>query len=159
METGLAALVEEAFRGPAWHGPSLWSTLKGVTAEEARWRPAPGRNTIWELVLHAAHGKHLVRRKLVGAEAGTFPRRLRKTWWPTVPEPSDAAAWAADLALLAECHERLMDAIRRPRRRAIRPVVGIALHDTYHAGQIRLIRRLAAGRRASRRPRRATAAG
>jgi hypothetical protein len=144
MPQDLERLLDEAFRGPAWHGPSLWSTLKGVTANQALWRAAPGRNTIWELVLHTSHGKHLVSRRLVGRDGPTFPRRLRKTWWPAMPAQPDAAAWRADLALLLECHERLLEAVRRPRRKDDKQVVGIALHDTYHAGQIRLIRRLAA---------------
>lgn len=144
MPGELEQLLDEAFHGPAWHGPSLWSTLKGVTWKQALWRPAPGRNTIWELVLHAAYGKHLVRRRLTGGDGSTFPRQLRKTWWPRVPAEPDAAAWRADLALLRDCHEHLMEAVRRPRRAARRHVVGIALHDTYHGGQIRLLRRLAA---------------
>ncbi len=143
MARPLERMLDEAFHGPAWHGPSLWSTLKGVTAAQALWRPAPGRNTIWELVLHMAHGKHLVHRKLLGRETPTFPRRLRKTWWPTLPAERDGAAWRADLALLHECHQRLVEAVKRRRGVAEREVAGIALHDTYHAGQVRLIRRLA----------------
>jgi hypothetical protein len=146
MPHPLERLLDEAFRGPAWHGPSLWSTLKGVTATQALWRPAPGRNTIWELVLHTSHGTHLVRRRLLGRGAPTFPRPLRKNWWPAMPAEPDRAAWRADLALLLECHERLMEAVRRPRQAAHKQMIGIALHDTYHAGQIRLIRRLAAAK-------------
>lgn len=143
MPSELEQLLDEAFHGPAWHGPSLWSTLKGVSWRQALWRPAPGRNTIWELVLHAAYGKHLVRRRLSGG-GPAFPRPLRKAWWPRLPTQPDAAAWRADLALLRESHEQLMQAVRHPRRAARRHTVGIALHDTYHAGQIRLLRRLAA---------------
>jgi hypothetical protein len=144
MPRELEQLLGEAFHGPAWHGPSLWSTLKGVTWKQAVWRPAPGRNTIWELVLHTAHGKHVVRRRLTGRDGRAFPRPLRKAWWPQTPPRPNAAAWRADLALLRDCHEQLMEAVRRPRREGRRHVVGIALHDTYHAGQIRLLHRLAA---------------
>jgi DinB superfamily len=144
MPGELERLVDEAFHGPTRHGPSLWSTLKGVTWSQALWRPAPGRNTIWELVLHTAHGKHIVRRRLAGGDGPRFVRPVRKAWWPRLPAQPDAAAWRADLALLRECHEQLMQVVRRPPRPSHQQIMMIALHDTYHAGQIRLLRRLAA---------------
>jgi DinB superfamily len=144
------ALLEEAFRGPAWHGPSLSGVLRGVSAAEASWRPSPGRNTIWEMVLHAAYTKHVVRGRLL-QRSERFPRPLPRAWWPAAPEPADDAAWRADRALLVASHEALVDAVRRAppaalNRRLRRPLLehlaGVALHDTYHGGQVGLLRKL-----------------
>ena len=150
----LLRTLDEAFHGPAWHGPSLRSALRGVPVAEALWTPAPGRNSIWELALHAAYTKHRVLRRLDAAQAARFPRTVRRGWWPRLPEPADAASWRADLALLDESHRRVCDAIaqlpaarlvvRRPGKRWTlgQEALGLAMHDVYHAGQVRLLRRL-----------------
>ena len=64
---------------------------------------------------------------------------------------ADAAAWKADLALLEKTQERLLQAIRdaTPEQLArvpaagdqsiARQLLGMSLHDTYHAGQIRML--------------------
>ncbi len=154
----LLALLDESFDRPAWHGPNLRQTLRSVSAADAAWRAAPGRNSIWELVLHCAYWKYAVRRKLVGGPRGAFPRRPAN--FPAVPAPADAAAWRADLALLDEQHRRLREAVASlPARRLrqdggrsapLRLIRGIAAHDLYHAGQIRLLVRLCpSGRRTS----------
>lgn len=144
------AVLEEAFRGPAWHGPSLTTALSGVVPAEARWRPAPGRNTIWELMLHAAYTKHVVLGRLVGRRS-RFARPLPRAWWPATPSPDDAAAWRRDRALLDVSHRALLDAVRHAspaalargaRRPVIEQLAGAALHDTYHSGQISLLRKL-----------------
>ncbi|HSJ65025.1 MAG TPA: DinB family protein [Gemmatimonadaceae bacterium] len=148
----LVATLEEAYRGPAWHGPALLVTLRGCTTDEACWRAAPGRNTIWELALHAAYGKHLLRVRLTG-ERRRFPRALARSWWPVAPKPG-TAQWQEDLALLESVHRALVEGVaeasaaRLARRRAGRrhtiaeEILGLALHDTYHGGQIALLRKL-----------------
>jgi hypothetical protein len=148
----LVRALEEAHKGPAWHGPSLHVTLRHCTIEEAQFRVATHRNTIWELVLHIAYGKHVVRNRLTGSRE-RFARPLRRSWWPATPPPSDAA-WREDLALLESAHEKLVSAVaaatpaalarRRARKRHDfgQEVLGVALHDTYHAGQITLLRKL-----------------
>lgn len=149
----LALLVDNldrAFRGPSWHGTSLRGTLRGMTPALALRRPAPERNCIWDLVLHAAYWKYVVRRKLSGAARGSFPRAGAN--FPELPEPADAAAWKADLALLDEQHELLRAAVlalgsaglerKLGSWRRIDLALGVAAHDLHHAGQINLLKRL-----------------
>jgi hypothetical protein len=154
------ALLEEAFAGPAWHGPSLTGALRGVTPAEASWRVAPGRNTIWELLLHAAYTKYVVRGRLLG-QAERFPRPLQRAWWPALPGRPDAGAWRRDRALLGAAHRALVEAVvtateaqvrRRLRRPLLEQIAGAALHDTYHGGQIGLLRKLYSGMRRTRAP-------
>lgn len=149
--------LREVYRGPAWYGPSLRSALRGVRAELALHRPGPGRNTIWEILLHLAYTRHRLILRLADAgegRPGRFPRALRKPWWPELPEETGARAWKADRELLDAYQERLLEAVgeapseklARPRlgekRPLAREVLGCAMHDAYHAGQIRLIRLL-----------------
>ncbi|HEV8217597.1 MAG TPA: DinB family protein [Gemmatimonadaceae bacterium] len=152
----LAALAE-SYAGPAWHGPSVLDALEGVRADAAFHKPATNRNSIWELVLHLAHGRHLLTARTMNGEIDAFPRAIREPWWPVSPERPDTAAWKSDLALLDETQTRLLRAIRdaTPEQLArvpsdsehsiARQLLGMALHDTYHAGQIRMLALLAAG--------------
>ena len=140
-------LLGEGYSRKTWHGPNLRQSLKGVSASEAAWRPAPGRHNIWELTLHSAYWKYAVRRRIEGGKRGSFT--LEGSNFFTRPEKGKAteAAWRADLALLEREHKVLEAAIRRvlktPRAKKLLPsLYGVAFHDIYHAGQIRLLRRL-----------------
>lgn len=154
----LRAALEESYRGPAWHGPSVLVSLRGVSRAMALQRPAEGRNSIWELVLHLAYARHRVLGRLArlnGHKAARFTRPRSPEWFPRLPEPADEAAWRADLELLERAHQDLLDELHRTpqkvlarkRRGSGRPfgdeLLGLALHDAYHAGQIRLIARMA----------------
>ena len=56
MNNVLFDFIDEAFDKKSWHGPNLRGSLRGVTAQQAAWRPGPDRHNIWELALHAATG-------------------------------------------------------------------------------------------------------
>ena len=144
-----------------WHGgASPIGSLRGVTAETAAWRPAPERHNVWELVLHIAYWKYAVRRRLTGEPKGGFPRGPAN--WPDVPKKADARAWKEDRGLLRHEHDRLVEAIEGfDAGRLDRKVedsreysyadllFGIVMHDTYHTGQIQILKRLYAAKRAS----------
>jgi hypothetical protein len=143
----ILALFEEGYSRKTWHGPNLRQSLKGVSAEQAAWRPAPGRHNIWELALHSAYWKYAVRRRIEGGKRGSFI--LKGSNFFARPEAGKAtqAAWHADLALLETEHQAFEAAIRRvlktSRSKKLLPALyGVAFHDVYHAGQIRLLRRL-----------------
>lgn len=152
----LERTLREVYRGPAWYGPSVRGALRGVAADDARWRLAPGRNTIREIVLHLAYTRHRMLLRL-GKRTGTtverFPRRLRESWWPETPEEATERSWREDRKLLALYQERLLEAVSAAPEAVLathRPgkgmsigaeILGAAVHDAYHAGQIRLIRK------------------
>ncbi|MEM7199799.1 MAG: DinB family protein [Planctomycetota bacterium] len=146
--------LDRAYRGPSWHGTSLRGTLRGVGAERALWRPAAKRNSIWQLVLHAAYWKYTVRRRLTGAARAAFPRGPAD--FPALPSPTNAAAWKDDIALLDDQHAQLRTAVaevdpawlgrKSGSWRGIDYVLGAASHDLYHAGQINLLKRLQGAR-------------
>jgi hypothetical protein len=147
--------LDEAYDRRSWHGTNLRGSLRGVTADRAVWRPAPGRHNIWEIALHAAYWKYAVMRRLTGEKRGAFPRE-GSDWFPT-PTPSTDTRWREDVRLLGEFHRRLRGAVadlsdadlrsRVPggRETVGRLVRGVAAHDLYHAGQIQLLKRLLRG--------------
>jgi len=150
----LAALLEESYEKKAWQGPNLRGSLRGVQAEQAAWRPAPERHSIWELAVHAAYWKYAVRRKLTGENRGAFPEKGSNWFSRPVGAKPDEKAWKADLALLDAEHRSLMAAAGRlsPAALARKPrgsrvtvaglLYGVASHDVYHTGQIQLLKRL-----------------
>lgn len=150
-------LIDQGYDARSWHGPNLRSALRRVSAEAAVQRTAADRKNIAEQALHAAYWKYVVCRWLTGAKRGSFP--LKGSNWFPVDGPLSEADWKAHLGLLAEQHKQLRAAVEGldPRRLhepagdpaekpdAKRPtywalISGVALHDVYHAGQIRHIR-------------------
>ena len=154
----LDALLEDSYSLRPWQGPSLKGSLRGVSARQALWRPARGRHSIWDLVLHAAYWKYAVRRLLTGEKRGAFPRKGSN--WFAPPASATEKEWKALLALLDEEHRKLAEAAARlspadlPRKpggtRTIANLLyGVASHDVYHTGQIQLLKRLWPGRKSS----------
>jgi uncharacterized damage-inducible protein DinB len=154
-EVGLILdLIDRAFDKKAWHGPNIWGCIRRVDFATAAWRPATKRRNIWEIVVHAAYWKYVVRRRLLGEKRGSFP--LKGSNWFERPVTLTAKAWAADVALLRESHRAMRAAIaalhdsdlratpRSSKVSNLQLLGGIAAHDVYHAGQIHLLKRLAA---------------
>jgi hypothetical protein len=146
-EAVILALLDEGYSKKTWHGPNLRQSLKGVSAKQAAWRPGPGRHNIWEVMLHAAYWKYAVRRRLDGGKRGGFV--LKGSNFFARPEKGKAteADWLADQAILKDEHDAMLESIKKilksPNGKKRLPMIyGIAFHDVYHAGQIRLLRRL-----------------
>jgi hypothetical protein len=148
----LLQIVDEGYERKAWHGPNLRGSIRGLDVREVSWRPANDRHNIWEIVVHAAYWKYIVRRRLLGERKGSFP--LGGSNWfvrPTVMMPE---AWRSDRALLENVHRTLRAAIvglaprdlhKIPRGSKVSNaaiISGSAAHDVYHAGQIQLLKRL-----------------
>jgi uncharacterized damage-inducible protein DinB len=148
----LLGMLDEAFERKAWHGPNLRGSIRGLPARQAGWRPAPGRRSIADIVVHAAYWKYAVRRRLRGDARGSFP--LKGSNWFKLPEPLSEADWRGFVRLLIEQHGQLRRAVSEvgagqwndspPGRKTtnLTLVLGITLHDIYHAGQIQTLKAL-----------------
>jgi hypothetical protein len=148
----LLQIIDQAYNRRSWHGTNLRGSLRGVSVEQAVWRPTPQRHNIWEIVVHAAYWKYVVRRRLAGETRGSFP--IKGSNWFRRTRDSNESAWKTDVALLDQMHRSMRDAIaampihelnRIPRGLKTSNFVlisGIAAHDLYHAGQIQLLKRL-----------------
>lgn len=145
--------LDRAYNQLSWHGPNLRGGLRGITPEIASKRPAPERKNIWEHVVHAAYWKYVARRRLTGEKRGSFP--LKGSNWFERPTFHALANWKEDLAQLEQCHLTLRASIeafdgdlsrKMPGSKVtyLQLLLGVASHDTYHAGQIQLIRRIVA---------------
>jgi uncharacterized damage-inducible protein DinB len=148
----LLKLIDEAYEKHTWHGPNLRGSIRGLNAIKAAWRPTPDRHNIWEIVVHTAYWKYIVRRRLLGEKKGSFP--LKGSNWIKRPIVMRENAWREDIRLLDEMHNSLVEAIsqlkqsdlnRKPSNSKFTNssmISGIAYHDVYHAGQIQLLKRL-----------------
>ena len=143
--------IHRAFDRRSWHGPNLMGAIRGMKPEEAAWRPQPERHNAWELIVHAAYWKYRVIRRLDDSVTDAFTF-TGSNFFARPVEPT-AAALKADVQVLRDWHGRLLEVVE-----AIDPasldapagsewnrretILGIAAHDAYHAGQIRLLRRM-----------------
>jgi hypothetical protein len=101
--------------------------------------------------VHAAYWKYAVRRRLCGDPKGSFACP-GSNWFvrPLPGAPGDEKAWLEDRTLLEQEHQKLRAAVAAlaptaSRREPLAHLYGVAFHDVYHAGQIRLLRRLHSG--------------
>lgn len=148
----LLSLLDEGYDHAAWHGPNLRGSLRGITARQAALRPGRGRHNVWEIVVHAAYWKYVVRRRLSGEKRGSFA--LAGSNWFDRPVDASEGAWRADVALLGAEHRKLREFVaafppdeldgsaRGSKSSPRRLIAGIAFHDVYHAGQIQLLKKL-----------------
>ncbi len=146
--------LDEAFRKKSWHGTNLAGSLRGLPAASAAWRPAPGRRNAWELVLHCAYWKYVVRRRLTGEKRGRFVLPGSNFFERPAAGTGDLdleTAWKADVALLVEQHRLLRETVAalpatfgttKADAKRLHLLHGAAAHDLYHAGQIQLLKRL-----------------
>ena len=148
--------LDRAFDGRGWHGPTLMGALRGLDEAAASWRPAPEAHSrgpapvnAWEYAVHAAYWTYRVLRH-VAAEP---PARFDEPGSNFFARPADGRTLAGDVARLRDWHQRLVAAVEAfdPERLgetaydgySFEDVIGgVAAHDAYHAGQIRLLRRL-----------------
>lgn len=145
----LLAALRRAFDGRSWHGPNVLGALRGLTPEEAFFRPGRGRHSVYDLVLHAAYWTYVARRRLTRGRRDSFPVK-GSNFFPE-PETKDARAVRDARRLLEEEHRALVAAVealpeetfasRRGKWTAEELVAGVAAHDLYHAGQIQLVKR------------------
>jgi hypothetical protein len=154
----LLNLLDEAFDRRSWHGANLHAAIKQIAPHQVTWRPGRDRHNVWELVVHAAYWKYVVRKRVSGAPRGGFP--LAGTNFYPRDGAFDLGRWQADLELLADQHRQLREMVMRLREADLARTVGgkplewtirgAAAHDLYHAGQIQLLKTLAPPPRAGR---------
>lgn len=152
----LLRVLDEGYNKTAWHGPNLRGCVARVDAGEAAWRPGPRRRCIAEIAIHCAYWKYSVRRRILGGKRGSFA--LGGSNWFALPSRLGADVWKGHLRLLAAEHTALREAVAAlpPSRLNTVPqgskttyaklIYGIAMHDVYHAGQIRTLRSLYKGK-------------
>jgi uncharacterized damage-inducible protein DinB len=149
--------LRRSFDGEAWHGPALADVLADVRAEEALWRPAMHVHSIWEITLHAAGWAAEVASRLKGGE----PKEPETGDWP---EPDSSAAedgWQDAIQRVFNNRDVVLAAVRALDAADLDVmsgtstdpplgtgfsraglIEGLAQHNTYHAGQISLLKKM-----------------
>lgn len=149
--TRFADQLERSYRGGAWHGPALAEALDGVGAEAADLRPLEGSHSVREIVEHVAFWLDGARRRIEGeALDGLDP----EADWPADRDGS-TESWQRALERLEHAHRSLRAAVLALDDADLdRPVagsdptlrgmlLGVLQHTAYHAGQIRILARVA----------------
>lgn len=150
--TRLQAEISKSHSGPAWHGPSVLETLRGVNAARAQQRLGPEVHTIWEIVKHLTAWQQVATDVVLGEE---YKSLTDEEDWPPVTGAL-AADWEADVARLSTANETLVKTLDSfpdarldytvPGRDYTFYVVlhGVAQHNIYHAGQIAMLKKMLA---------------
>ncbi len=146
--------LEYTFAKEAWQ-PPLGSAVRGLTAEQAAWKPFPERHSIWQIVRHVIRWKRGALKAWAG-DPPDYEQMTREDWQEAT---GDQSAWEADVRALNEIYsdfrqrlEALDDeGLGSPQRRyqqqkQPQPVAVLLMrtftHDIYHAGQIQYLRAL-----------------
>ncbi|HKR08004.1 MAG TPA: DinB family protein [Gemmatimonadaceae bacterium] len=149
--------LRQVYDGDPWHDGPITALLKGVNAKAAARRTIPKCHTIWELVLHMTVWTREVASRVRGSDAKNPPKD-----WPKQPAKATDSAWRAAQDELRTAHEDLVRAVD-----ALKPadlvrmvgdqripslssgktvgshIRGLLQHDTYHQGQIALLKKAA----------------
>ena len=143
--------LEIAYRGPAWHGPSLLENLDGVSASTAAAYPIATAHSIWETVNHIAAWIKAANRMI---ERNQYISLQGEEDWPPVDDTSETA-WNRTIADLDRAHQDLSTVIEKLPENQLGKMIpgrdytfyvvlhGLVQHNVYHTGQIGLLRKSA----------------
>lgn len=141
--------LTRAFKGEAWHGPSVLELLSDVTAEQAAAHRIPGAHSIWEIALHVRAWERIALKRI---EEWVPIEATPEEDWPAIRDTTDHA-WKNTLNALRLNHEALSEVVSRLDEARLAETVpgtqysvyfllhGVIQHDLYHAGQIALLKK------------------
>jgi uncharacterized damage-inducible protein DinB len=147
--------LDATMEGDPWYGSSVARILDGIDAASAAAHPINGAHSVWELVLHMTAWLNEVRRRLEGGKHG----EPAEGDWPPV-RTTTSEAWQQARSSLRRAHADLAQALAATDDAGLarqvsggqvdaagnpvslyQTVIGILQHDTYHAGQIALLKK------------------
>jgi uncharacterized damage-inducible protein DinB len=102
----IADQLLRAFRGEAWHGPSVLEVIADIRASQAAARPLNEAHSIWELVLHIAAWESACLRRLQGDPAQLSAAED----WPSVNDITEEG-WQRTIETLKQGNAELRLAI------------------------------------------------
>ncbi len=129
-----------------WIAP-LIKAVEETTRDEARFQPADGVASVWEITLHATGWMEDLLRDLTGAQDLVFAD------WPLIEDESEAAWKSAQrnlrsvAVLMQDELSRLDDsgleaAIDEDGTTKGQRIASILIHNAYHAGQVIKVRQI-----------------
>ncbi|REH01136.1 DinB family protein [Flavobacterium aquicola] len=145
----ISKLYQSIYNGNPWLEVTLENTLKDVTAEQAYRKINPNLNTIWEIVHHLIQWRKNILRRVQGETIITPDHN----YFVPIIDPSEVA-WAQSLQTLAKSQESWnaffeefddadFDKIYVNNNHTYyEHIHGIIQHDTYHLGQIVILKKM-----------------
>lgn len=142
----LAAFARQTAGTRNWGHPGMATVLRGISAEEAAWKPAPEAHSIWEEVNHIIYWAEDVLLQLEGRGAP------RPQAWPAAE--GGAGGWKRAVARAGRLHASLVRRIAALRPAVLRRksqktrysnaqlILGGISHTAYHTGRIALLKRM-----------------
>jgi uncharacterized damage-inducible protein DinB len=144
----LIAHFDSVFEGPNGDYPAVLEALAELTSVQAAWKPAPGRNSIWQIVDHLTASKVWQIEMLEKGQAAS----------PVWTRPAgDEIGWKAAVAQLKDAHTRLKvtlghlsqgDLLTVPtherKQTQLELLLSSAAHEAHHGGQIDYLKGLQA---------------
>jgi DinB superfamily len=146
---------ELVLHGDAWHGDAIWKILDNTSTECAAHRLTEC-HTIWEIVMHMTFWEEVATRRLRGERAG-LDEALNFRTMPSIRE----ANWRKTLLHFRASNEEFgkalsnldsanLDGMSAAGKRSFYDEAhGLIQHNVYHAGQIALLKKDFASKRAS----------
>lgn len=132
---------------------SMEQGLNGVSAAEAAWTSSGASNSIWQIVNHLIFWNDDVIHRIKGTE-NPHKAETNEETFGNPGDPEDEIGWAQTVERLNEVMNKLKTVIadlddeklKAPyaanRYSTERLLSNIMMHDTYHIGQIVLLRKL-----------------
>lgn len=128
---------DEAWKMSSWW-PAFSVIVQDLTPQQAAWKPAPQRHSIWQILNHMCFWREVCVRRARG-EKPPNDELERRNW----EEPGGVSdpAWRDTLRRFETTHHLVRDALadestNLERLRYVLP------HDAHHAGQITYLRAL-----------------
>ena len=119
--------------------PAFNTSFADLTAEQAAWSPAPGRNSIWQNLHHICFWREVVVARVDGAKQPPQDQIERRNFEPPA-EVSDAA-WRGALVRFQRSQTLVRDALDSGKLTE-EQFKFIVPHDAYHVGQVMYLRAL-----------------
>lgn len=137
--------LDTTFSAWNWAHKSMRGAVKNLPVPEALWQPSRHSHSVWEQINHVAHWKAYVAERI----SGKHPRAQQA--WPAARRTAEDLR--RSISHLTRLHAQLRKAVlaidpedfdrsRTGKYSLVQLLLGAAAHESYHAGQILLTRKL-----------------
>ena len=151
----IAYQLASTINGEAWYGDSLRQILDNITARQAQAHPIPNAHSIWELLYHIEAWVKFALGAVEGTPIPPWPAMPVELDWPPVTDTTDEA-WKQAVNSFFSNHLKMVEAIKACDDKRLDATVpgrtynfyrlfqSTTQHAVYHAGQIALLKKMAA---------------
>lgn len=147
----ITSLLNAAFHGGAWHGPSVLEAVKGLKPKQVS-KKVGDVHSIAELIYHMTSWRIFVVKKIQGDAEYTISESQNFGHFENSIDEFEVETLLMELSL---SHDELLNALSNKTDAFLNEVVpgaeytfytlihGIIHHDLYHTGQIAILKKLA----------------